>query len=163
MALDYVEEIRQIQPHGPYCLLGYSFGGRVAHAMTACLERQGEQVALLAVMDTIPTDPTAETQASNWSLDDDTMLFVNRVVDSLPDNSRPYLERFRQVCSHISQLDRNHTTYPTCHTGMILFRAMVQIQQSLLFPRMRGNPMSWETLRCLISIAHTLIWNNQDP
>ncbi|KAK3807086.1 MAG: hypothetical protein J3Q66DRAFT_392743 [Benniella sp.] len=127
MALDYIEEIRQIQPHGPYCLLGYSFGGRVAHAMTACLERQGEQVALLAVMDTIPTDPTAETQASNWSLDDDTMLFVNRVVDSLPDNSRPYLERFRQVCSHITQLDRNHTTYPTCHTGMILFRAMVQM------------------------------------
>jgi thioesterase domain-containing protein len=126
MALDYIEEIRRIQPHGPYHLLGYSFGGRVAHAMTACLERQDEQVALLAVMDTIPTDPTAETQASNWSLDDDTMLFVNRVADSLPDSSSPYLERFRQVCSHIAQLDRNHTSYPTCHSGMILFRAMVQ-------------------------------------
>ena len=36
MAEDYVNAIRQIQPQGPYHLLGWSFGGVVAYAM-ACL------------------------------------------------------------------------------------------------------------------------------
>ncbi|KAK3807038.1 MAG: Non-ribosomal peptide synthetase module [Benniella sp.] len=126
MALDYIGEIRRIQPHGPYCLLGYSFGGRVVHAMAAYLERQGERVALLAVMDTIPADQMAETQDPHESLDDDIMVFVHHVVGALPDNSNSYLERFRQVCSHISRIDRGHT-YPKYNNGMILFRAMVPI------------------------------------
>ncbi|KAF9402012.1 hypothetical protein BGX21_011503 [Mortierella sp. AD011] len=52
MALDYLDQIRSIQPHGPYHLLGYSLGGSIAHTMAAHLEQQGERVALLAVMDT---------------------------------------------------------------------------------------------------------------
>ncbi|KAF9946386.1 hypothetical protein BGZ65_009776, partial [Modicella reniformis] len=54
MAIDYIDQVRRIQPHEPYCLLGYPFGGMVAHTMAAHLECQGESVALLAVMDSIP-------------------------------------------------------------------------------------------------------------
>ncbi|KAK3805290.1 MAG: hypothetical protein J3Q66DRAFT_423006 [Benniella sp.] len=125
MAFDYIEQVRQIQPHGPYNLLGYSFGGRVVHTMAAHLERQGERVALLAVMDTIPADPMTESQVSIEDLNDDTLLFVNRVGDALSDSARPYIERFRQVRWRISQLSRNHT-YPKCNSDMVLFRAMVQ-------------------------------------
>lgn len=54
MAADYVRQIRRVQPHGPYHLLGWSFGGLVAHAMATALQRDGESVALLAVLDAYP-------------------------------------------------------------------------------------------------------------
>lgn len=51
MAAEYVEQIRTVQPSGPYHLLGWSFGGAVAQAMAAQLQAAGEEVALLALMD----------------------------------------------------------------------------------------------------------------
>src|SRR5262249_11333048 len=41
-------------PTGPYCLLGWSFGGIAAHAIATELQQRGKQVALLAVIDTYP-------------------------------------------------------------------------------------------------------------
>ncbi|MCO5994851.1 amino acid adenylation domain-containing protein [Actinoallomurus rhizosphaericola] len=62
MAADYVAVIRGVQPHGPYHLLGWSLGGLIAHAMAVRLRADGEQVALLALMDAYPLDgdPDAE-------------------------------------------------------------------------------------------------------
>lgn len=57
MAADYVSQIRSVQPAGPYHLLGWSFGGNVAHAMAVRLRADGEQVALLAVLDSYPVIP----------------------------------------------------------------------------------------------------------
>ncbi|MEU8878433.1 alpha/beta fold hydrolase, partial [Streptomyces javensis] len=54
IAADYLRQIRTVRPHGPYHLLGWSFGGIVAHAMAARLQEEGEEVALLAVLDTYP-------------------------------------------------------------------------------------------------------------
>jgi thioesterase domain-containing protein len=54
MAADYLELVRATAPDGPYCLLGWSFGGLVAHALAVELERRGEQVPLLALMDSHP-------------------------------------------------------------------------------------------------------------
>ncbi|MET7380976.1 amino acid adenylation domain-containing protein [Streptomyces sp. NPDC005526] len=59
-ALDAVEQIRTVQPQGPYHLLGYSTGGNIAHAIATALQEQGEQVALLAIMDSRPGDPAQE-------------------------------------------------------------------------------------------------------
>ena len=49
MAVAYLEEIRQVQPHGPYLLSGFSFGGRVAWEMARRLEAEGEDVRLLLI------------------------------------------------------------------------------------------------------------------
>jgi amino acid adenylation domain-containing protein len=51
MATRYVAEIRAIQPHGPYRLLGWSLGGLLAHAVAAQLQSQGGDIALLAMLD----------------------------------------------------------------------------------------------------------------
>jgi len=48
----YVEALREIQPQGPYFLGGWSFGGHVAFQMAQCLKSQGEDVALLLLLDT---------------------------------------------------------------------------------------------------------------
>jgi len=53
MATYYLSGIRQIQPHGPYCLAGYSFGGFVVFEMAQQLHAAGETVALLGLLDTI--------------------------------------------------------------------------------------------------------------
>ncbi|MVU76664.1 amino acid adenylation domain-containing protein [Nocardia sp. ET3-3] len=52
----YVSEIRRLQPHGPYHLLGWSFGGLIAHAVAAQLEATGDEVATLALLDADSTD-----------------------------------------------------------------------------------------------------------
>lgn len=52
MASYYVGEMRKVQPEGPYYIGGYSFGGRVAYVMAQQLSAAGEEVALLALLDT---------------------------------------------------------------------------------------------------------------
>ncbi|RSM42866.1 non-ribosomal peptide synthetase [Actinoplanes sp. ATCC 53533] len=54
MAADYVEQIRTVRPAGPYHLLGWSLGGRIAQAMAVLLEAEGEEVGLLALLDAYP-------------------------------------------------------------------------------------------------------------
>jgi len=62
MVGDYLDQIRKIQPGGPYHLLGWSFGGVVAYAIATKLQLQGEQVALLAVLDGYPIDKESARQ-----------------------------------------------------------------------------------------------------
>ncbi|MFD4764654.1 alpha/beta fold hydrolase, partial [Streptomyces sp. NPDC058439] len=57
MAEDYLEEILAVQPEGPYYLLGWSFGGIVAHAIAAQLESRGREVGLLTLLDCFPINP----------------------------------------------------------------------------------------------------------
>lgn len=54
MAAAYLEELRGVQPAGPYHLGGWSFGGLAAFEMAQQLRARGEEVALLAVIDTGP-------------------------------------------------------------------------------------------------------------
>ncbi|WP_330255502.1 amino acid adenylation domain-containing protein [Nocardia sp. NBC_00565] len=51
IAKRYYDEIRTVQPHGPYHLLGWSLGGLIAHAVAVEMRAAGEQVALLAMLD----------------------------------------------------------------------------------------------------------------
>jgi nonribosomal peptide synthetase DhbF len=59
MAADYAGRIRAVQPTGPYHLLGWSFGGLVAHEIAVQLRAGGEEVALLAMLDSYPADASA--------------------------------------------------------------------------------------------------------
>jgi amino acid adenylation domain-containing protein len=58
MASFYLDALRSVQPHGPYCLGGWSFGGVVAFEMAQQLQRLGEPIALLALIDTIAPQQT---------------------------------------------------------------------------------------------------------
>jgi amino acid adenylation domain-containing protein len=54
MATYYIQELQTVQPHGPYFLSGWSSGGLVAFEMAQQLSQQGEQIALLALIDSHP-------------------------------------------------------------------------------------------------------------
>jgi acyl-CoA synthetase (AMP-forming)/AMP-acid ligase II/thioesterase domain-containing protein/acyl carrier protein len=51
MASCFVNELTRLQMHGPYCLVGYSFGAPVALEMAQQLWARGDRVALLAILD----------------------------------------------------------------------------------------------------------------
>ncbi|MGF7008567.1 type I polyketide synthase [Aminobacter sp. BE322] len=58
MARDYLAEVRKVQPRGPYLLAGFSGGGLAAYEMAQQLRAEGEDVALVAMLDTpLPTQP----------------------------------------------------------------------------------------------------------
>src|SRR5579859_3638068 len=54
---DYLAQIRSVQPHGPYALLGWSLGGVIAQQIAVSLQQSGEETALLALMDSYPIPP----------------------------------------------------------------------------------------------------------
>lgn len=51
IAESYLSAIRQIQPQGPYFLVGYSFGGMVLYEVARLLRQQGESIGLLALIE----------------------------------------------------------------------------------------------------------------
>jgi thioesterase domain-containing protein/acyl carrier protein len=53
MAALYLEEIRGVRPHGPYLLGGYCMGGTIAYEAAQQLTAAGEEVALVALFDTM--------------------------------------------------------------------------------------------------------------
>ncbi|WP_189310614.1 alpha/beta fold hydrolase, partial [Streptomyces brasiliensis] len=54
LAAEYIEQIRAVQPDGPYHLVGFSFGGIPVHEIAVRLQEAGETVAALVVMDAYP-------------------------------------------------------------------------------------------------------------
>lgn len=65
MAQEYIDAIRTVQPEGPYLLGGFSAGGVVAFEMAHRMKNAGEEVGLLALLDTfcpdLPADPKSST------------------------------------------------------------------------------------------------------
>jgi non-ribosomal peptide synthetase component F/aryl carrier-like protein len=62
LAALYADTVRGVQAHGPYRLLGYSFGGTLAQALAAELRARGEEVSYLGILDAYPagTGPRGE-------------------------------------------------------------------------------------------------------
>jgi amino acid adenylation domain-containing protein len=58
---DYLAQILKVQPEGPFSLVGWSFGGPMAHALANALDRNGHEVALLAVLDAQPASSDTES------------------------------------------------------------------------------------------------------
>jgi len=75
MAAYYVSEIKNIQPEGPYLLGGYCLGGTIALEMARQFHAQGQEVPLLALLETY-----------NWA---------NLPIMSLPVNLRHQLQKIK--------------------------------------------------------------------
>lgn len=80
MALEYIAEIRAVQPNGPYLLGGASMGGAIAYEAACQLVASGLEVAALAILD---GDPGGACQLE--ALDDmdaaSVLLWRYRVTD----------------------------------------------------------------------------------
>ncbi|WP_405784261.1 amino acid adenylation domain-containing protein [Streptomyces sp. NBC_00859] len=65
MAAVYVTELRTVQPHGPYHLFGWSFGGNVVQEVAVQLQEAGERVALLTILDAFPVAPLDDLDSAD--------------------------------------------------------------------------------------------------
>jgi thioesterase domain-containing protein len=94
MAACYLEAVRAAAPEGPYLLGGYSSGAVIALEMAQQLRAQGEDVALLAMIDgeapeppdrvtpgTLPRAAAYVRNLASWIVDDD--FFRSHPADQL--------------------------------------------------------------------------------
>jgi thioesterase domain-containing protein/acyl carrier protein len=75
LATHYLQAIRSVQVEGPYLLGGWSMGGVVAFEMAQQLQRQGQPVALLALLDS--WTPAALYNPDGPVGEDDAKLLAN--------------------------------------------------------------------------------------
>ena len=80
----YLSEIRKIQPKGPYYLLGYCFGGKIAFEIAHQLHASGERVELLGLLDAYLRDDIVHMQRN-----DSMRMRLNRSIASLLGHSSP--------------------------------------------------------------------------
>ncbi|MBD6618577.1 amino acid adenylation domain-containing protein [Komarekiella sp. 'clone 1'] len=91
-AKNYLEEIRKVQPNGPYFLGGHCYGGILAFEMAQQLQRQGETVDLLVVIDAILSETRIE------STKDDDAKFLLRMAESIKtDNNIDFSISFEEL------------------------------------------------------------------
>ncbi|MEA5582039.1 amino acid adenylation domain-containing protein [Nodularia harveyana UHCC-0300] len=80
IASEYIQAMQTVQPQGPYFLGGHSFGGLVAFEMAQQLLQQGQEVGLLAILDTVApvkTSVVMELDDAMW------LLQVAKVMERL--------------------------------------------------------------------------------
>ena len=71
----YIEAIRSVQPQGPYLLCGWSAGGSFALEVAQRLRRQGQDIALLCVMDSLLQKPDNIQEVLNYA--DQLIAFIS--------------------------------------------------------------------------------------
>jgi len=82
IATYYLEAIRTVQSQGPYLLGGHSFGALVAFEMAQQLSRQGQNVALLAILDLPALHPDRQPTELDWD-EAKWMATIAQILESL--------------------------------------------------------------------------------
>lgn len=77
----YLQEIRKVQPNGPYLLGGHCYGGVLTFEIAQQLQKQGQTVGLLVVIDAILPETRIE------STKDDDAKFLLRMAESIKTNN----------------------------------------------------------------------------
>ncbi len=107
MALDYVRQIRDVQPSGPYHLLGWSLGCHIAHAIATQLQLAGESVALLAMLDGYPM---AEIEAISSPTEAEVMGVL---MQAFSDSQQPTTAEPLTIATLKAQLARSNPMFQT--------------------------------------------------
>jgi nonribosomal peptide synthetase DhbF len=120
VAAEYLRLIREIQPVGPYNLLGWSFGGLVAHSIATRLQSMDQEVALLALLDSYPAgrddalrdhdDEEYETEAFFAGVADDS---IRTMLDTLRREGDPLLSLKEHHYQAIQDVYRNNVRLMT--------------------------------------------------
>ncbi|MFL5051692.1 MAG: alpha/beta fold hydrolase [Xanthobacteraceae bacterium] len=129
VAADYVRLIRQIQPVGPYNLLGWSFGGLVAHSMATQLQAMGEEVAMLALLDAYPASRAALSDGHGDDAHDE-----NTFASMADEAIRAMLDTLRREGDALSSLKEHH--YQAIDDS---YRNNIRLMTTFLPQRFRGD------------------------
>lgn len=164
MANNYLGLMEKIQPEGPYYLIGASAGGLIVYEMAQQLMENGEQVALLALIDS--PDPLKMVE---FQSDLDILQFFCGTIFQMPIESKIMLklneiERLDFILDHAK---RNHflpTNYQVEHLHRLF---SVFSANAYAIARYKPKPFSglcWyikaEEKSSLVDFEHELIWGS---
>jgi len=94
----HLDAIRQLQPHGPYFLIGYSLGGLTTLEMAQRLSAAGEKIALLTLLDTYPDKRYLSTlQSTLLTVRQNKRRAQNRIASVLSRKRSQNLENTDQI------------------------------------------------------------------
>ncbi|SAK90671.1 non-ribosomal peptide synthetase [Caballeronia temeraria] len=114
----YLAHIRTIQPRGPYRLMGWSFGGLVAHQIATRLEAQGESVARVVMLDSnLPQRARHETLAPATHLGN-----VLAMIGYPFSETAPGALRWDRVMDHMRAIES-----PLAHVPQSALPALVEV------------------------------------
>ncbi|MGO2751280.1 MAG: amino acid adenylation domain-containing protein [Pseudoclavibacter sp.] len=152
---DYVAAMKSVQPEGPYRIVGWSFGGRLAQHLAAHLQRSGDEVELLAILDAYPTEHSSvagvdggdrmwrafldanDVQAPADELDADAVRsLLAEAGNPLADIPARSIERMVRGFLRVGAL-LDTTPVPTFDGDMHVFEARVDV------PEDRPAPEAW--------------------
>jgi nonribosomal peptide synthetase CepC len=164
MAADYLEQIRAVQPSGPYYFLGWSLGGRIAQAITALLEAKGEEVGLLTLLDAYPVymgRKATGTASEEAARDEDALEKRNQQDLDLAGQlvkGAAARARLEAVMRNLWDVGPGHTASPT--TGdILLFVATVDRPAHLPVP---VAVASWQDYTSGAIESHEIPTNHYD-
>jgi thioesterase domain-containing protein len=176
MAAAYIHAIRSVQDSGPYHLVGWSFGGNVAHEMAVQLQAVGEQTALI-IMDGYPAEPEnadppgqpadSATEAARETGsapdlrsvgDHDTLIAqlrdeLSAALSATLADAGPLARITAQVLKNNTRLRQNHT--PGRFTGDLLLITAEDTAQSGQPPGSRWAPhISGDIMEVPLACSH---------
>jgi nonribosomal peptide synthetase DhbF len=146
-ASTYVKAIKEVQPQGPYYLMGHSLGGTLAHEAAVQLEESGDSVAALFLLDTTTSYQQPETD-SKYESEDISEIMISMLKETTDQDLPPAFDdmlnllqsKFEELGMipvgtpksyllsalknniHSYSLVRNHTP-KKCHANIVLFKA----------------------------------------
>lgn len=103
LAAKHIEWIREVQPKGPYRIIGHSFGGYVAYEMARQLELDGEELALLSIID-VEAASVKKNPETEEEMIDLLMLMAGRIFERYGMIEKPYPRWIEELRSHLSGL-----------------------------------------------------------
>jgi thioesterase domain-containing protein/acyl-CoA synthetase (AMP-forming)/AMP-acid ligase II len=132
MARDYLAQILKIQPVGPYHIIGWSFGGFIAHMIASFLGELGEQVALLGILDCFPPSVVAPPNKEEFLK----ALWVNRTKPAAIQRDR--FSTIARIVSNNLSLAENFV--PRKYNGGLIFFASTRGGQNSAAPAEAWGP-----------------------
>lgn len=139
----YHDAIKRVQPSGPYCLCGYSFGATVAFEIAQYMELYGDDIQFLGVIDQ-PPHIKMRAQTYDWAECALTIAFFIGLIDEA--HAYKVLPEFRNA------------TTPSSEIIDYIFRQAPDA-------RVKETDMTKEKLTNWANLAHLLksISSNYDP
>ncbi|OEJ93982.1 non-ribosomal peptide synthetase [Streptomyces thermolilacinus] len=128
IAADYIRMIKEVRPEGPYHLLGWSLGGLLAYEIAVQLRLAGDEVGLVANLDSYPrtgvSDERDEQRLLAWLLEGighhrsefgDRDLVVGDVLDALRRDNSPMARMGEQRMTRMVDLMIHHQSLNTAY------------------------------------------------
>ena len=110
IAANYVEEIINHDPVGPYAVAGYSLGGLIAYEMAKQMLAMGKDIRMLAMFDTYADQTKIHTPPLKRALTD-ALFFIKQVIYTpilfAEDPKRTIEYKSREIGRRISRIYKN--------------------------------------------------------